>query len=161
MNMKLAEQYMPLAEGMIRRRASSLPSDLTIDDLRSAAYFALADAASRYNPNAGVSFPTFAKSRISGEISDCLGFRRTRYIPENRDVEASPCQDRLETEDFFSFVCSELGEEDGKSLRMYYVDERSLKEVGELRGVTESRASQILKDCRDRLRRSIKRRNLR
>jgi hypothetical protein len=152
---------MPLAEGMVRRRASNLPPDLTMDDLRSAAYFALVDAASRYNPNAGVSFPTFAKLRISGEISDCLGYRRMPCVPENRDVEAPLSQDRLETEDLFRFIHAELGEEDGKSLCMYYVDERSLKEVGELRGVTESRASQIMKDCRDRLRRSIKRKDYR
>jgi len=155
--MQLAVQYMPLAESMACRRAKSLPFNVTLDELKSAAYLALAESASRYDPSVGVSFPAYARARIEGEISDAI---RSRSFCEAEEVEVEAREERdgLETEDFFDFVSSEVGEEDGKTLRMYYVDGRSLKEVGRSRGVSESRASQILKDCHERLRRSFRRR---
>jgi len=144
--MKLAEKYMPLAESMAFRRSHNLPRGLTPDDIRSAAYYALVDAASRYDPNRGVSFASYAKIRIAGEISDCF-----RKVPREKleyvEVESLGSSSHLETRDFFDFACSELCEEDAKMVCMYYVEGRSLKEVGALRGVGESRASQILKNC--------------
>jgi RNA polymerase sigma factor (sigma-70 family) len=160
MNMNLAEQYMPLANSMACRMSKRLPFDVTLDDLKSAAFYALAEAASRYDPSFGVSFPSYARARISGEMFDCLR-RSSPRMPEFEDCESRHEQSRVETDDFFDFLCSELGEEDGKSLRMYYVDGRSLGEVGRARGVSESRACQIIKECHSKIRRSIKRRSCR
>jgi RNA polymerase sigma factor for flagellar operon FliA len=156
MNMELAERYMPLAESMAHRRGYSLPRGLTLDDIKSAAYYALVEAASRYEPERGVSFPTYAKLRISGEITDCFRRVSTRPNPEPEREFENPFG-HVDTKDFFEFACSELCEEDGKMVRMYYVDGRSLKEVGALRGVSESRASQILKKCHSRIRKSLSR----
>jgi len=155
--MDLAERYMPLAESMACRRAKTLPFSVNLDDLKSAAYLALTEAASRYDPSVGVSFPSYARARIAGEMADAIGTPSKLGI-EGLDVEAEHEQNPVETDDFFDFVSSELGHENGKSMRMYYVDGRSLKEVGESRGVSESRASQILKECHEKLRRSFKRR---
>lgn len=156
MNMELAERYIPLAESMACRRSRSLPRNITLDEIKSAAYFALVDAASKYDPGRGVPFPLYARTRISGGITDC--FRGVRYdSDEVVELEDRTRRDPVETEDFFDFVSEELGEEDGKSVRMHYFEGRSLKEVGAARGVSESRASQILGDCRDRLRRRMTR----
>lgn len=156
MNMELAERYMPLAESMACRRSHKLPRGLTSDDLKSAAYYALVDAASRYDPERGVSFPAYAKIRIAGEITDC--FRRVPFeTSESLDIEGRDLTGSLETSDFFDFACSELCEEEVKMVRMYYVDGRSLKEVGASRGVSESRASQILKKCHSRIRKVLSR----
>lgn len=147
---------MPLAESMACHRGRDLPRNVTLDEVKSAAYFALVDAASKYDPDRGVPFPLYARTRISGGITDL--FRGVRYnSDEPSEVADRPLCSRLETEDFFDFVSEELGEEDGKSVRMHYLEGRSLKEVGAARGVSESRASQILGDCRDRLRRRMKR----
>lgn len=156
MNMNLAEQYMPLADSIACRISRNTPADITLDDLKSAAYYALTLAASRYDPSVGVSFATYSRSRIVGEVMDCMRRRRAAHS-EIVDVAANPAADTVETEDFFDFVCSELGSEDGKSLRMYYVEGRSLREVGDSRNVSESRACQILKDCHSRIRRSMRR----
>jgi RNA polymerase sigma factor (sigma-70 family) len=156
MNMDLAERYMPLAESMAYRRGYNLPRGLTLDDIRSAAYYALVEAASRYDPERGVSFPTYAKIRISGEITDC--FRRVPVRPTiAREREFEDPFGPVDTNDFFDFACSELCEQDIKMVRMYYVDGRSLKEVGAHRGVSESRASQILKKCHSMIRKSLSR----
>lgn len=156
MNMNLAEQYMPLADSIACRISRNTPADITLDELKSAAYYALTLAASRYDPSVGVSFATYSRSRIVGEVMDCMRRRRPSR-PEVVDVAAESAADHVETEDFFDFVCSELGAEDGKSVRMYYVEGRSLREVGESRGVSESRACQILKDCHSRIRRRMRR----
>lgn len=154
--MELAERYMPLANSMAHRRSHNLPRGLTLDDIKSAAYYALADAASRYDPCRGVPFPSYAKIRIAGEISEC--FRRMpRETCELLDVEGLRCPAPFETTEFFDFACSGLDEDDGKMVRMYYVDGRSLKEIGASRGVGESRASQILKKCHSNIRKNLSR----
>jgi RNA polymerase sigma factor (sigma-70 family) len=154
MNMQLAERYVPLADGIARSRSSNLPPNVTFEDVRSAAYYGLADAASRYDESRGVPFPSYARTRISGEITDF--FRGVRYDSrEQEDRASSEIMSRVETEDFFDFVDSVLGREDGKLVRMYYVDGRSLREAGESRGVGEARASQILKECHRRLRKKL------
>lgn len=154
MNMQLAELYVPLADGIARSRSRNLPPNVTFDDVRSAAYHGLAEAASRYDERRGVPFPAYARTRISGEITDF--FRGIKYEAFNEDDAPAPeTTNQVETDDFFDFVDSLIGEEDGKLVRMYYVDGRSLKEAGECRGVGESRASQILKDCHRRLRKKL------
>lgn len=154
---KLAELYMPLAESMARARSKSLPVNLTLDEVRSAAFYGLSDAASRYDPSKGVPFSCYAKIRISGEITEL--FRGTLYscdAADSTDPEFSQAQCSVETEDFFEFVRSEVGDRDGKFLKMYYVDGKSLKEAGMALGVGESRASQILKECHKKLGRKLK-----
>ena len=146
---------MPLAESMARSRSRNLPANITLDDVRSAAFLGLSDAARRYEPDRGVPFSSYARIRIAGEITEF--FRGSRYeSAEPQDTAA--CEERalVETEDFFDFVSLQLGESDGKLLRMYYLDGKSMREVGMARGVSESRASQILKDCYCRLRKRLK-----
>lgn len=155
MNMTLAERYMPLAESMARARSKYLPANITIDDVKSAAFYGLTDAASKYDSGKGVPFHAYAKSRISGEITDF--FRRAHYdCSEPEDIVSASLPDMVQTDDFFDFVSSQIGEADGKMLRMYYVDGRSLKEVGEARGVGEARACQILKSCHLKLKKRLK-----
>lgn len=154
MNMQLAERYIPLADGIARSRSRSLPPNVTFEDIRSAAYYGLAEAASRYDESRGVPFPTYARTRISGEITDF--FRGVRYDShDGEDNSSYEVLGQVETDDFFDFVESVLGHEDGKLVRMYYLDGRSLKEAGVARGVGESRASQILKECHRRLRKKL------
>lgn len=158
--MKLAEMYMPLANRMAVDRSRSLPPNVTVEEVKSAAYYALVDSARRYDPNRGVSFPAYARLRISGEISELFHGLRS----EASDLVEAACeckQEQTETDDFFDFVSREIGDEDGKMLRMYYVDGRSLREVGMSRGVGESRASQVLKSCHEKLRRSLRRKGYR
>lgn len=154
---ELAELYVPLAESMARARSRTLPANLTLDEVRSAALYGLSDAASRYDPGRGVPFSSYAKIRISGEITEL--FRGTSYYCDSTDssepaLPPSACS--VETDDFFEFVRSEVGERYGKFLKMYYVDGKSLKEAGTILGFGESRASQVLKECHKKLGKKLK-----
>jgi hypothetical protein len=66
----LIAQYMPLARSLAAKKHSQV-NWIDIDELRSAAYYGLVDAASRYDTEHG-GFFRYAMVRISGEVQDYL-----------------------------------------------------------------------------------------
>ena len=141
---------------MAWQKSMSAPKRVTFDELKSAAYMGLVDAAIKFNPALG-SFSNYAKIRISGSIKDHLkdlsGYDSIRNIRED-DVPFSEKDDLL-TDDFFDFASGKLEDSDGKVLKMYYLEQRTLKEIGLSRGVGESRVSQIISKCHGKLRRLL------
>ena len=69
---KLILDYLQLANKLEGTKNKRTPRSVTIDELQSAAYFGLVDAASRYKRRYGVSFGPFARFRICGEMVDYL-----------------------------------------------------------------------------------------
>ncbi|MFA5701479.1 MAG: FliA/WhiG family RNA polymerase sigma factor [Desulfuromonas sp.] len=66
----LAREHMPLARMVVERMKMQVPGFVTRDDMMSAAMEGLMDAASRFDPERGVMFKTFAERRIRGAIYD-------------------------------------------------------------------------------------------
>ncbi len=163
---QLVEQYVPLANKLAFQKKRTLPRHVDVEDLRSAAYFGLVEAASRYNPELGVAFTTFAYPRIFGAIHDFLrqeGYGKrgqfSQVISLNGDTEGEgELQDLLKVkperndEEFLEAVSLGLGEQAKEVLRLYFIDDRSMKEVGERFGVSESRISQLIKRYKQRIR---------
>ena len=52
----------------------------------------------------------------------------------------------METEDFFEFATKVLNAIGKKVIRLYYIEGKSMKEIGEILNVSESRVSQIMKE---------------
>jgi RNA polymerase sigma factor (sigma-70 family) len=156
MNEKLIVDYIPLANKLAWQKSMTTPKSVTFDELKSAAYLGLVDAAIKFKPALG-SFSNYAKIRISGSIQDHLkhlsNYGSVRSVRED-DVFFS-VNDEILTNDFFDFVASKLEESDGNLLKMYYVEQKTLKEIGATRGVGESRVSQIIGKCHRKLRRSM------
>lgn len=166
---KLVEQYIPLANKLAHKKKRSLPSFVDFEELQSAAYMGLVEAASRYNPDLGVEFSTYAYPRIFGAIQDYLremgwGKRSEPVRAYSLDATVTTCDgecsqgDLLEakeernSEDFMEVVSLNLDEQAGQVLRHYFIDEFSMKEVGAKFGVSESRVSQLIKQYKDRIR---------
>ena len=69
----LVEEHRVFAEEVVRRliRAMHLPREM-YDELLSAAYLGLVEAAGKYEPDRGVSFRQFAYLRVRGSVIDLL-----------------------------------------------------------------------------------------
>jgi RNA polymerase sigma factor (sigma-70 family) len=150
---KLVTDYLPLADKLARHESSKFPNSVSLDEVKSAAYMGLVDAANKFDPDRNVPFGAYARTRIVGEIRDYIRFLLKSSGCSELDEEScpAPSSDHSATEDFFAFVCDVLGPSDGKIIHMYYVDDRTLGEIGISKGVSESRISQIMKKIHRRL----------
>ena len=71
----------PLVEHIVNRVAASLPSTYSRDDLVQNGILGLIAATMRFDPNAGVTFASFAGRRIEGAVIDSL--RRADWAPRS------------------------------------------------------------------------------
>jgi RNA polymerase sigma factor (sigma-70 family) len=165
---QLVEQYIPFANKLAYKKKKGLPKFVDLEELKSAAYLGLVEAASRYNPDLGIKFTTFSYPRIFGAIHDFL--REQGWMRRDEPVQMMsldvPCtdgedctlKDTLEakegarTEECFEAITIPLDDRERDVLRHYYIDEYSMKEVGDKFGVSESRISQLIKQYKGRLR---------
>jgi len=79
MNDEQIEEFRPVVHGIANRIASRLPAHVEPDDLYSAGYLGLLDAAERFDPSRRVTFKSFAGHRINGAIMDHL--RALDWVP--------------------------------------------------------------------------------
>ena len=161
---ELIVNYMPLANKIAWSKYRTTPTCVTIDELKSAAYMGLVDAASRFDSSRGIAFGVFSRLRVAGEIGDYL--RTLNWvgpISQMTSLDApigdSMClADMIEEEvedtgrdEFFEKVTKPLSAIGGRLVKMYYIGEKTLKEIGAVEGISESRVSQILKQCRQQI----------
>jgi RNA polymerase sigma factor (sigma-70 family) len=69
---ELVEQHQSLVIHVVRDFQRRLPPSVTFGDLVGAGNLGLVEAARRFDPTEGASFPTFARHRIRGSIVDSL-----------------------------------------------------------------------------------------
>jgi RNA polymerase sigma factor for flagellar operon FliA len=152
----LIAQYMPLARSLAAKKHSQV-NWIDIDELRSAAYYGLVDAASRYDTEHG-GFFRYAMVRISGEVQDylrSLGFgskgsnSRGCSRLESLDVGDNECaflQDKSEGNLRVAFeeMTEHLPARGRKLLWDYFVEGRKMKEIGLELGIGEARVSQLI-----------------
>jgi len=164
---RLIENYMPLANKLAVEKKKSLPSWVSLDDLKSAAYFGLVDAANKFDPERLISFGTYAKWRIAGEMLDfiresCRDTERCSISLDSTDENGVSLASKIpqgvpvtDFDEFFEDLTKNLADLDRNILSMYYVDDLSLKEIGGKIGVSESRVSQLLKRSREHVKMTI------
>lgn len=86
----LVERHLELVHRIARRIFRDVGAYIELDDLISFGSAGLLEAASRYDPERGVTFATFAYYRIRGAIYD--GVRKMGALPPNRDRRALAAQ---------------------------------------------------------------------
>ncbi len=161
----LVEQYVPLAKKLAYQKKKVLPRFIDVEDLRSAAYMGLVEAASRYDNTLGVAFSTYAYPRISGAIHDYL--RQQGYVKDGcystvRSLDAMISDDAslvdmiaskedTSAEECFDSMTVDLDDKAKSVLRHYFIDECSMKEVGQKFGVSESRISQLISEYKSHI----------
>src|SRR6056297_2728098 len=68
----LIKAHLDFVDFIVHRMRPQIPASISLDDLKSAAMYGLMDAASRFDPDKGVLFKTFAETRIRGAVLDEL-----------------------------------------------------------------------------------------
>jgi len=196
-------ELMSMVEGMARRLARRLPSQVDRDDLVGAGLLGLATALGRFDPERSVSLTSFAEHRVRGEMLDelrrmdalsrdargavkrrqrVIDARRTRGLDDDagqvaeqmgvslaalRAIERQAAQDglvpleglgrelpavqldpfeevsRREAAARLAAALDRLPRAQRVVMRLRYLEDQSLREIGELLGVTASRVCQI------------------
>lgn len=152
---KLILNHLKFASKLAKIKSLSSPPQISFEELQSAAYMGLVKAAEKFDPSMGFAFSSYARFRINGEMKD---FMRTsligskvRLINEGEDFE-----NRISVEDSqFEFNFSCLSSKEIKILNLYYIDNVSMKKIGIIEGVSESRVSQILNSCRKKIKKYL------
>lgn len=166
MKNELILDYMYLAERIAFKKKRSVPPQVDVEELKSAAYLGLVDAAGKYKEGIG-NFPTYAYYRINGAIIDYLrelgwGKSNNRKSAVSLDAEVSDnfsIKDTLEaksirsSDEFFTEISKELPEKATDILKSYYVDGLSLREIADAFHVSESRISQLMLSYREHIKR--------
>ena len=169
------EDYLHVVKMIARQMKRALPAQVDVEDLESAGYFGLIDAAKRYDPGRKTKFETFASIRIRGAILDEL--RRLDWVPrlvrqrkeepigmtgfsdiasglptEDEDdaefIIEDPTEDlriNLEVRLKLEDAISVLKPKYQEAVRLYYFDGWTLRETAGYMNTTESRVCQILK----------------
>jgi len=163
---RLFQQYMPLANKIACRKHRDMPKCVQLDELKSAAYFGLLDAATKYEEAKHEQFPVYARIRILGEINDYLrrctwggrnrqfygwsldvpvyGNRSRRPVPLEEGLTDVPGVSEMEAEELFSDLTKSLPLRVRNILRYYYLDGLTMKEISLIEGMCESRVSQLM-----------------
>jgi len=162
---ELVLKYIPLANKLAFDKKKTLPKHVDVEELQSAAYLGLTEAANRFDENRGISFSTFAYPRIMGAIVDQLrqqswGKRtdpKTAYSldPSSEDdvtfKDSIIAKNENNSDEMLEVVSQDLDGQAEEVMRYYFVDECSMKEVGERFGVSESRISQLITKYKSRI----------
>lgn len=89
---ELIVNYLGLVETLSRKIRRRLPPQIMLDDISSYGVLGLIDAVERFDPNRGIRFEAYAKTRIRGAIFD--GLRQLDWMPDalrrkDKDLEES------------------------------------------------------------------------
>jgi DNA-directed RNA polymerase specialized sigma subunit len=138
---KLIVNYIPLANKIAYQKNKTTPKNIDFEELKSVAYLGLIDAANKFNLEHSCSFATYARFRIIGSIKDYLRKSKLKLYKLQDNYFFCCDYDNL---DLFSHVLSFLDCTGQNIIKMYYIDNKSMKQIADSFGVTESRISQLI-----------------
>ena len=142
--------HQTLAVNISRKQKRITPKPVSIDELKSAAYLGLVDAANKFDYRKCDSFVAYASIRIRGEIKDYLrelywGSRRNHVdMIGLLDFDRSTSQESS-AEEFFEEATKCLSGVAKVIIKLYYIGDLYQKEIGQKLNISEGRVSQILK----------------
>ena len=142
--------HQTLADNLAWKQKKITPNPVSIDELKSAAYLGLVDAASKFDSKKCDSFAAYACIRIRGEIKDYLrelywGSRRNHVDMIGILDFDRPVSQESSAEEFFEEATKCLSAIAKVIIKLYYIGNLYQKEIGQKLNMSEGRVSQILK----------------
>jgi RNA polymerase sigma factor (sigma-70 family) len=141
-----------LAKKLARSRQRKI-LNIEYDELESAAFLGLVEAAENYQGVEAEHFPSYAIYRILGAIQDYL--RELMWGSKNNRLKKQPLKeypsqnsDYQDNNEIFDKIISVLPIKNQTVLKKYYIDCDRISEIATVVGVHESRISQILSEAR-------------
>ncbi len=171
----------PFVKFIAKQFSRRFKGQLEFEDFVQAGNIGLLDAVTKYDPDKGVEFKTYAEVRIRGEMLDehrrsqektllPAGIKTvsqrissdstmtkedriaiSRFVLENSICPLTKLIEKRRIEDLSSAI-SELSQKAQKVVYLYFYTDMNLKEIGAHMGFTESRAHQTLNEAFVRLR---------
>jgi RNA polymerase sigma factor for flagellar operon FliA len=154
---RLILTYAPLVKYVAGKLGSWLPPHVEEGDLISYGLLGLIGAIERFEPDREIKFETYAISRIRGAMIDEL--RSLDWVPRsvrNRAREIERAIAELESDgevarelphgemrQALAQAITRLPDRERLVVTLYYYEELTLREIGEVLSVTESRVSQL------------------
>ena len=90
---KFIRQYMPLVKYVAGKVSVGLPASIEYDDLVGFGQFGLLDAITKFDPDTGVKFKTYAVTRIRGAIFDEM--RQLDWVPRSVRQKSKEIEDTI------------------------------------------------------------------
>lgn len=151
----LVMQNISLAEKIAKSKKKNL-SHIYYEELKSAAYLGLVEAANLYNPCKNENFAAYAIWRIIGAVRDYLrelswGSRKNPVKMEDILAKEEFVTDVQVQEGFFEEIIKNLPSINKHVLRLYYQDNMKIKEIASNLNVHQTRISQILTNSKTKL----------
>jgi len=124
----LVTNYLPLADKLAWKKNRVTPKSISIDELKSAAYLGLVDAANKFKKDKG-SFGKYASFRIIGEIKDYLrelGRFSMISLDAGKDEESSfssifASPEETNPQEFFEEATKNLNALGKKIIKNYFI----------------------------------------
>lgn len=110
----LAKKYLPLVNYHVQRISTTLPRNVSRDDIRSLGYMGLFDALEKFDITRHLKFETYASFRIRGAIID--GLRKEDWLPRSTREKAKLIEttiEALEQKKMGNITAVEIAEELG------------------------------------------------
>lgn len=145
----LIVNHMSYAERLASIQYRKVPKSIQWDELRSAAYMGLVDAANKYDGEQD--FVCYSRWRIVGEMQDYLKSRplwgrsklcKIHFFEEDYDSAAEPEPDNFN--EFFDDLTSGLKSTVKRVLYFYYAEDFTLRQIAERMDTSQTRVHQIL-----------------
>ena len=158
---RLVAENRGMAHRAAYRAKLSSGTRLDLDELAAEGLLGLVQAATRYRPELGAWFPSYASRRVRGQIYDRIRADKDwllRDLPDDwrEEPDPRPRPDELaEAEDrkrWIRLAVSRLPAAEREVITAYHLDGRKLREIAEERGVDDTRISQIKRAGLARLR---------
>jgi RNA polymerase sigma factor (sigma-70 family) len=148
----IIEKYIILADKLASFKSHLIPKNVTLDELKSAAYMGLIGAVSRFDPNRIASFEGYLKRKINWAMQDYLrflGWRQDKqYFELEKVEEAIDVSENIAFSETVEKITIGLDTVAKNMVLLYYMEHKTLKEIASGYDLSISRVSQILKKAR-------------
>lgn len=144
----LIENNLNLANNLAYNKKKKLQKNISFEELQSAAYLGLTEAANKFKPELGFAFTTYAYHKIMSSINDYLrelGFRLSSIESEEEEFcikDTLICKEK--ESDIFQFIEEFLGEQALQMMKFYFLYKFSMKEIGFKLNLSEGRVCQLI-----------------